>query len=367
MNVVGKKVLIVINNMGIGGAERLVVDDINEMVRRAVDVKLITLRREYQKSFVPELNLREDARQCVPFRHFFDIRSWFMLLRSIKVFKPDLLITHLWYANTIGRLAGIMAHTKRIISFEQVLSDTIRSKKSYAVDWILQFKTKKVIAVSDAVRDSLVRHGIKPKRIDVLYNSIDLKVYSASYDRSVVRKEYGIPDNAFLYVYIGRLLVHQKAVDVLIEAFRDVADNNTYLLIVGKGKDRKMLERKVREYGLEERVIFTGVRSDIPRVFASSDCFVLPSHYEGLPLVLTEALAAGAVVIATDFEGAREIITHEENGLVVQKNDPKALTDAMMRIKNDRTLRLRLAGAAKDSAERFSISRHVDALMRYTK
>src|SRR3989338_2182637 len=100
-----KKILIIINNLGIGGAERLVVSDINEMLRVGVDVMLITLRPEPEKSFSVELTLGRDKFCCVPFKHIFSIFSWYRLMRSIGVFKPNLVITHLWFANTIGRIA----------------------------------------------------------------------------------------------------------------------------------------------------------------------------------------------------------------------------------------------------------------------
>lgn len=358
-----KKILIIINNLGVGGAERLVVDDINEMLRMGTSVELITLKSESKKSLAAQLHLEQDKFHCILFKHFFDISSWVKLVRSIKAFEPDLVITQLWFANTIGRIARMLAGAKTIISFEQIVSDSVKTRKMIFVDWWLQFITTKTIAVSKAVKKSLIKHSIAEERIDVLYNSIDLRAFQAPYHGSEVRVEYGIDEHAFLYIYIGRL-VHQKAVDILIEAFKKI-DTGAYLLIVGQGKDRNTLEHEVKKSSLEKRVIFAGVRSDIPRLLLSSDCFVLPSRYEGLPLVLIEALAAGSAIIVSDFEGAREVITHEKNGLVVPIGDIVALTQAMTRIKDDSELRSSLVFESKKSAQRFSISHHVHTILRY--
>ncbi len=111
-----KKILIIINNLGIGGAERLVVDDINEMLRVGVDVTLITLRPEPKKSFATQLNLESNKSQLTPFKSLLDIPSWFELVRSIRRLKPDLVITQLWFANTIGRIATKIAGPWPVIS-----------------------------------------------------------------------------------------------------------------------------------------------------------------------------------------------------------------------------------------------------------
>ena len=213
----------------------------------------------------------------------------------------------------------MIAGAKNIISFEQNVYDNVKTNKMFFVDWCLQFLSTKVIAVSETVKKSLIRHSIKEAKIDVLYNSIDLSQFRSSHHSSRIREEYGVPQDAFLYLFIGRL-IHQKAIDVLIEAFKKV-DAETYLLIVGQGKDQDILEQEVKKNGLEKRVIFAGVRNDIPQVFSSSDCFVLPSRYEGLPLVLVEALARGMAIIVSDFEAAKEIITHRKNGLIVPRED----------------------------------------------
>jgi glycosyltransferase involved in cell wall biosynthesis len=360
-----KKILIIINNLGVGGAERLVVGDINEMIRIGIEVTLITLKSEPQRSFVTELQLKQNKFHCIPFEHLFDVPAWFGIVRSIVEFKPNLVITHLWFANAIGRIAARVAGIKSVISFEQNIYDTVKTNKMFFIDWCLQFFSTKIIAVSEAVKKSLLRHHIQEKKIDVLYNSIDLSKFAVLNNNSDIKKEYNLPEETFLYIFVGRL-IYQKAVDILIEAFKKTG-TDSHLIIVGQGKDLDVLKHQAEKNNLEERVIFAGVRSDIPQLLLSADCFILPSRYEGLPLVLIEALASGISIIVSDFEAAKEVIVHEKNGLIVSKENIEALAQAMRRIKNDNTLRSYLSLEAKKTAERFSISKHVSAILQYIK
>jgi glycosyltransferase involved in cell wall biosynthesis len=222
--------------------------------------------------------------------------------------------------------------------------------------------TTKIIAVSDVVKESLIRHGIRGEKIDLLYNSIDISKFEKDGDPMYIQKEFGLPENSFVFIFIGRL-IHQKAVDVLIDAFKKV--NDSYLIIAGQGRDHDLLKEQVRELGLGSRIIFAGVRNDIPELLLASDCFVLPSRYEGLPLVLTEACAAGKPIVVSDFDAAKEVIVSEENGLVVPREDSEALAAAMNRIIQDESLRTKLSSAAKKTSEQFSISNHVRAILRY--
>ncbi len=357
-----KKILIIINNLGIGGAERLVVDEIHELIRVGADVTLITLAPESSKSFVFELQLPAEKRILVRCSSLFNIFSLFKLARTIQATNPDLVITQLWFANTVGKIAAKIAGVPTVISFEQNVYDSIKTWKMFFADRVLQHMTTKIIAVSDVVKESLIRHGIRGEKIDVLYNSIDTSKFEKEKDPMYFQKEFGLPENSFVFIFVGRL-IHQKAIDVLIDAFKKVGDS--YLVIAGQGKEHDFLKEKVRELDLRSQIVFAGVRNDISELLLASDCFVLPSRYEGLPLVLTEACAAGKPIIVSDFEAAKEVIDNEHNGLIVPREDSEALAAAMNRILQDEALRTKLSAAAKKTSEKFSISNHVRAILRY--
>lgn len=358
-----KRVTIIINNLGVGGAERLVINSIHEMIRRGVSVDLITLAPEPKKTLANQLDLPLEMRHRIHFTGLFDAKSFLELIVLIRNLNPNLVITQLWFANTIGRIAARIAGAEKVISYEQNVYDSVKNRKMFLVDWFLQFVTFKIIAVSNAVKESLIRHQIIGSKIDVIHNSVDVSLFGNTIHDPSIRMQYDVPDKAFLFLFIGRL-IHQKAVDVLIEAFAEV-EGDSYLLIVGQGKEQLALEAQVKKNGLGKRVIFAGVRNDVPQLLATTDCFVLPSRYEGLPLVLTEALAAGKPIIASDFEASVEMIVHRKNGLIVPREDIQKLSEAMKQVKNDTVLRSQLASEAKKSSENFSIAHHVDALLKY--
>ena len=354
-----QKIVIIVNNLGVGGAERVVVHEVHEMMRMGIDVSLITLRPVPVKSFTSELKLPKEKIYEIPFANFSDQNAWKKLVPLLKTLQPDLLITQLWFANTIGRIAGFKAGVRKVISFEQNVYDDLKTWKMYVADFVLQFFCTKVIAVSEAVKDSLVRHWIFSSKIEVIYNSVDLAMFDAEKNNANLLKN---EENAFVFGFIGRL-IHQKAVDVLIEAFANV-QQRTMLVIAGQGNERENLETLVKKKNLEQKVMFVGVQKNIPQFLTSIDCFVLPSRYEGLPLVLIEAMAAGKPVIVSDFESAKEVVS-DENGIVVPKENPEALAQAMRHIMQDENLRKKMSAEARKTAEKFSIENHVRAILRY--
>ena len=122
-------------------------------------------------------------------------------------------------------------------------------------------------------------------------------------------------------------------------------------LIAGVGREQARLERHAEELGVRERIVFLGHRADVPALLAASDAFVLPSLFEGTPLSLLEAMAAGKPVVASAIPGNDELIVNDENGLLVPARDTDALAQALRRIVADPELRARLGAAARRRAE----------------
>ena len=351
------KTAIIINNLIACGAERLALDEMNEMHRRGIPVSLITLRPEKTgNTFMPLCELPITARHSIHFSSVADIRAWVRLVRLLRLEKYDTVITHLWFANTIGRIAARIASVKRILSFEHNVYDDVKSWKQFIADRILQRLSHRIIAVSDAVRTSLIAHGINARSIVVIPNGIDLKRYRKATPASINT------GGKFSYLFAGRL-IKQKAVDVLLAAFARLDDG--LLLIAGDGIDRTALEKQASELGVEERVRFLGVRDDIPALMKTAGCFVLPSRWEGMGIVLIEALASGCPVIAADFSAARGVLKDGTTGLIVPVEDAAALSASMLKVASDPLLRRKLSDAGAKDAERFSIATHIDRLLEY--
>ncbi|HEX8591410.1 MAG TPA: glycosyltransferase [Candidatus Paceibacterota bacterium] len=354
-----KHVVVLINQLGIGGAERVAVDEVNELHRQGVQVTLITLARERETSYLADCRIPDERRVFLPHGSLYNLRSLLRLTLLLRKLDPDLLVTHLWFANTVGRVAARLANVPTI-AFEHNVYDRVKTWKQFFVDRLLQGWCRKIAAVSEDVRNSLAARGIRKERIVVIDNGIDLARYSGAVPGSL-RKEIGAAADETIFLFVGRL-IEQKGVDVLLSAFAGVS--NARLVLAGDGPDRTALVRQMEAAGIQEQVVFLGVRNDIPSLLKAADCLVLPSRWEGLGLVVPEALAAGLPVIVADFPAGKDMVGDGRAGLVVPREDVGALQDAMMRM-CDSSFRKKIAACAPKAADRFSIHRHVAILLSY--
>ncbi|HET8968586.1 MAG TPA: glycosyltransferase family 4 protein [Gaiellaceae bacterium] len=206
-----------------------------------------------------------------------------------------------------------------------------------------------VFCPSAYLRDVALRWGLEPSKVSVLPNPApELPELSS---RDELRSELGFVGKTL--VFAGRL-GPQKALGVALHALVDVPD--VALAVAGDGPERSLLERRVGELGLDERVSFLGSvpRAQVLRLFRAADASVLPSAWENFPHTVVEALAVGCPVIATAVGGVPEVVRDGENGLLVPPGDPAALAVAIDRFFSDRELRARLADAAPASVEGYA-------------
>jgi len=217
------------------------------------------------------------------------------------------------------------------------------------------------IVISDALKKFLIdKHKIPPKKIFKIYNGIELNEYHPdNSDKSSmkIRKEFGIDKDEFLIAGIGRL-VWQKGFEYLIKAASEVLKEypSAKFLIVGEGPLKDSLREKCRKLDIEDKIIFAGFRSNIKEILTSIDILVMPSVREGFPMVTLEAMAMAKPIVATDINGIREQIDHDENGLLIPPEDPEAIADAIIFLFNNKEKSEQLGFAAKKKAEeKFSV------------
>src|SRR3989338_5655267 len=354
------KALFCINNLGVGGAERLVVDDINEMLGRGYSVRLLTFKKESDKTLSGECKIEKADWRVIPFSSLLNVVDWIKIYSYVKKEKPDIVLSHLWFSNVITRVTCKIAGIKNVISFEHNVYDTVKTKKMYWLDRFLQKWCKKIIAVSSAVKASLIEHGIRESRITVVNNGIDILKYNKSPDLAL-KEKIGISRNDFVFLTVGRL-IPQKGIDILLQAFAKL-QGSSVLLVVGQGTEENNLKELAQELGVSERVRFLGVRNDVPDVLAISDVFVLASRYEGLGIVVLEAMASRKPIIISDFEAGKDMIVSGQNGLVVQKESVEELFEVMNKIMSNSVLRENLAQKAYEKVQEFSIKEHVSKIL----
>jgi glycosyltransferase involved in cell wall biosynthesis len=150
-----------------------------------------------------------------------------------------------------------------------------------------------------------------------------------------LKKELGIGPGTYIWISVGRL-TRQKGLVYLLEAFSRLHQNNgdSVLLIVGDGEDREMLNKRARDLGINDRVIFAGARQDTFALMGISDAFVLSSLWEGGPLVILEAMAAGLPVVSTKVGDAPFMVQQGRTGTLVDPGDVRQLADAMALIED---------------------------------
>lgn len=237
-----------------------------------------------------------------------------------------------------------------------------------AMEHLLSWRAFRVVGVSDHTTENLHRYEWIPRRkLLTIPNGIDGRLFERPLDRGAVRASLGVPDGSLAMVF-GSRLEAQKDVPTLLEAFARLTDRlpELHLVIAGQGTLRGELEARAQALGLGSRVTFAGVRLDLPDVLRAADLFVLSSTWEGLPMVILEALAAGCPIVSTAVGGVPSAVVDGETGLLVPPSDPAALAAGIERFVRDPALRRRVAAAGKAVfAARFSaaaMARRYEAL-----
>lgn len=213
-----------------------------------------------------------------------------------------------------------------------------------------------VIAISDGVRQVLVKGGIPERLIEVVPSGIDFAPFREVRERDFLRKEFGFGPEDYLVGIVAQLEDHKGHQD-LIEAARILKGQapRLRLVIVGEGSLRLQLDRQARDLHVDDVVYFLGFREDVPRILASLDLFVLSSRMEGLGSSIMDAMASRLPVVATQAGGIPEVVLHRETGLLVPPHDPQALAQSILKLYLDRALAARLAQRGFEVVhERFS-------------
>jgi glycosyltransferase involved in cell wall biosynthesis len=226
-------------------------------------------------------------------------------------------------------------------------------------DRLLAGFTDRAIAVSGSTRDFLVesRH-VPAKRVRLIWNGapLDEFAHAPAGAREAVRAEWGLAPGTLAVGTVGRLSEQKGQRDLLTAAAEVVREfSDVRFVLIGDGDLRPELEAQARALGLGDRLVFAGHRADIPAVLAALDVVCISSTYEGTPLALFEAMAAGKPIVSTAVDGCREILDHEATGLLTAPRDPNGLARALVRMRRDADLRRALGRDAAEASKRYDI------------
>ncbi len=348
------KVLYFLNSLIRGGVENHVIQLINRIDKSQFEPVLVcpqTLIDLLQE----ELKETRIAYYPICIRKWRSVGEIGRFLKILKAERPDIVHSHLFFATLFAAPIAKFAGVPCVIETAHLREGWRKGiKKLYWVDRLFYRFTDKIIAVSDAVRNYLIDiKKLPPDRIIIIRNGVDLEKFKPSEESKKTHElRVGV---------IGRL-EPQKGHKYLFEALKMLNGklDNVKTSVIGEGSLRESLEELCSELNIDNRVEFLGFRSDVKDLLNELDIVVLPSLYEGLPLIALEAGAMAKPLIATDVDGTNEVVINNTTGILVPPADCVALKTAIERLLDDVSYRSALGMMARNHiVKRFAMSEQI--------
>ena len=333
------KILFVIDGMEFGGGERVFTQIINGL---PLDQYESFLASGPQDSFYQAISQTPVQRYPVDFSNRFNPAIMFRLIKIIKDHKIDIVHGQGARAEFFARLAsGLFCRSRYVSTIAMPVEGydvgPMKMLLYRAFDRFSERFVDRFLVVSSVLAQTMIQgHGIPQEKVVKIYNGIETDYYKPhdqEEGRRRVRQEYSVNDSEVLIGSLGRL-VWQKGFEYFIHAMpiliRDLPEAK--FLIVGEGPLRQELERQARLLGIQDRLVFTGHRSDIRDIMAAMDVVVIPSLLEGFPMITLEAMAMEKPIVTTSIDGIMEQITDGREGLLIAPKSPPALAQAVKRL-----------------------------------
>lgn len=333
------KILQLISSAGYYGAEAVMINLTRALVASGVDTRIAVIDSGLGRA----QDVTDTAvRAGLPARTIrsagkFDKRTVEAIRQIIAQEEIDVVHSHGYKSIVFSWLAcrgrASSQRAAQVATYHSVWPDRGLSMYMYeAIGRTLAFTFPRVAAVSDTVAQSLRRTGFSSSKVHTIPNGIDLSAFDAAQptlldDLPAGKRRIGV---------VGRL-IPLKGHTYFLAAAAEIRKrfNDVCFVIVGDGPERERLEAQTESLGIASDVLFTGVRSDMPGVYASLDICVLPSLTEGLPMAIIEALASRRPVVASRVGGIPVLIRHRETGLLSEPGDTQSLVTALSELLAD--------------------------------
>ncbi|OEE79741.1 glycosyltransferase [Vibrio ordalii] len=320
------KILFLITGLGMGGAETQVCSLIDQLAARGHAILLLSLTGEsVNKPKHPSVKLFELNMRKTPFGF---VQAYWQAVSIHRQFQPDVVHSHMVHANIFARLLRVIAPIPRLVCTAHNSNEGGKARMlAYRLtDRWCDLTTN---VSQEAVEAFITQKAVKPGRIMAKHNGIDLaKFVFNPVARELCRAELGLNTNQTLLLAVGRL-TEAKDYPNLLHAFAKLVkrEPNVKLAIIGKGELSTSVEALIEQLELKSYVELLGLRFDVVDWMSAADMYVMSSAWEGMPMVLLEAMATERVVIATDCGGVREVVG--DCGYLVPPRDSKKLAEAI--------------------------------------
>jgi glycosyltransferase involved in cell wall biosynthesis len=355
------RVLWLTKGLGRGGAESLLVSCARALDTSRFDVEAAYLL-PWKDALVGTLAEAGVPAYCLGSGRPLDASWIWRLRRLVRRQRYDVVHTHMPIPAVAARL-GLGPHAPRLVHTEHGTWHHYR-RPTYVANMATYALNDHVIAVSRAVAESIqpgrVPHLRPMPPIEVLVHGIELTTPPDSDAGVTARNLLRLPADVPVLGTVGNL-TRLKDQTTMLRAFRLLTETHPgiRLVIVGTGPMRDALHLEAGSLGIADRVVFTGMRDDVADLLPAFDVFALSSRFEGLPIALVEALAAGRPSVVTAVGGVPEVVTDGKEGLLVPPGSPQGLADAVARLLADDELRARMSRAALERSRSFDIRRAV--------
>ena len=339
------RVLWLIKGLGLGGAEMLFAMAAPHVDRSRFDYE-VGYFLPWKDALVQDLENHGLPVTCFDIKRNISVAGLRRLVAHCRERRVDVIHMHSPIPGVFGRIAGRLARLPAIVYTEHNVWPRL-NPISRLLNRLTFRLNDHAIAVSEDVRESIPTK--LAQRVETIDNGIDFRaIQSRAAGWQTVRHELGVPDDCLAVVNVANL-TPKKNHELLLDAFAQLHKTapNSQLVLVGQFADRKAV---LREYaarlGLENAVLMTGPRTDVPRIVKAMDVFALSSTFEGLPIALLEAMALGKPVVCTSVGGIPRVICDSQDGFLVPSGDADLLAERLERLALDPRLREKLGAAA---------------------
>jgi glycosyltransferase involved in cell wall biosynthesis len=326
------KILLLSTSMGMGGADKQLLSAAQEMRTRGHKILIVSLTALGPMGLEARaLGLRTESLEMS--RGVPDPRGMLRLVRLVREWRPDVVHSHMVHANLMARMLRIFAPVPVLVSTIHNIHEG--GRLLMAGYRLTNHLADHMTIVSQAAADRFINDRIVPKRLlTVIPNGVEIERFQnvPSAVRESLRRSLGLTQH-FVWLAVGRFEI-AKDYPTMLHAFAAVRQRHAeaVLLLVGGGSLQAETEAFAESLGLSGAVRFLGIRPDVPELMTAADAYVMSSAWEGMPIVLLEAAAAGLPVVATRVGGNHEVVGNEETGFLVPPRDAGALGDAMSRL-----------------------------------